>query len=73
VGTSLCLYATQPTVSGTWQVYNVVGQRAAYLTFGSGDECWNTGGMARGLYFIKLTLAYGDGTGAVEWHKVVLQ
>ncbi len=72
-GTSLCLYAVQPTVSGVWQVYNVVGQRSAYLTFGSGDECWNTGGMARGLYFIKLTLTYGDGTSAVEWHKVVLQ
>jgi len=71
-GGDLCLYAPKTVQSAHWQVFNLVGDRIANLSFGPGNECWNTAKTAPGLYFIKLDIAYSDGTTGGELRKVII-
>jgi hypothetical protein len=74
VGSSVCLYTTAPLSSSQWYVYNVAGQNVATLTFGNDpSQCWNTMGLARGLYYVKLQMTFTNGTSATEWRKIVLR
>jgi hypothetical protein len=73
-GSPICLYSTQSLISSEWFIYNVAGQHVATLNFGnSPTQCWDTMGVARGLYYVKLKTVFVNGTSASEWHKVVVK
>jgi hypothetical protein len=71
-GQSLCLYNVTGVASANWQVVNLMGERAANLIFGLGSECWNTQGVAPGIYIVMIKLTYMDGTKANVTQKVVV-
>lgn len=72
-GTAVCLYPDSPLLSSQWNIYNFVGESVASLSFGSSaSNCWDTTGVAPGLYLVKLKLTYTDGTVKSDWHKVVV-
>lgn len=72
-GTPVCLYAEKPVASSQWTIVNFVGESVASLSFGAVSlPCWDTTGVPAGLYLVRLTIAYGDGSTATSWHKVVV-
>jgi hypothetical protein len=72
-GTAVCLYTAQPISSSTWTIYSVAGYRVASLSFtNQASQCWNTAGVGRGLYYVKLVITFAGGT-ITEWHKVVVE
>jgi hypothetical protein len=74
-GDSVCLYTNQTVQASTWSIYNVAGVHMATVSFsnGEGAQCWNTQGVGRGLYYVKLQLTFVGGNTATEWHKVVVK
>jgi hypothetical protein len=72
-GEAICLYPDSPIAGSKWQIHNVVGVSVANLAFDSPlGNCWNTSGVAPGIYFVRLTLAYVDGRETRAWKKVVV-
>ena len=71
-GESICLYNSGDVVSSSWQVIDLIGERVASLSFGGGNQCWNTTGVAPGIYVVQLEITYSDGTTANITQKVVV-
>jgi hypothetical protein len=72
-GQQVCLTNPGSVDSATWQVFNLMGERIADISFGGeGAECWNTTGTAPGLYLVEIDVVYGDGTKATIRQKVVI-
>jgi hypothetical protein len=72
-GGDLCLYPESPIIGSRWEVYNVLGISVADRTYTSPiGNCWDTGGFAPGMYFVRLTLSYTDGKETKTWKKVVV-
>lgn len=73
-GDNICLYTNQAIASSTWFIYSVAGYHVASLSFtNQAAQCWNTAGVGRGLYYVKLVMTFADGTSGTEWHKVVVR
>jgi uncharacterized protein YfaQ (DUF2300 family) len=74
-GDSICLYSAQNVAASTWSVYSVAGYHVATVSYSNseGSQCWNTQGVGRGLYYVKLQLTFVGGTSVTEWHKVVVK
>jgi hypothetical protein len=73
-GDKVYLYTQQAPDTENWEVYNVLGERLAVFTFASGQSgFWDTSGVGRGLYFIKISLTFQDGSVKAEWLKAVIQ
>jgi hypothetical protein len=72
-GTPVCLYPDAPIVSSHWDIFNFVGESVASLDFGAtAQDCWDTAGVAPGLYLVRLKIVYADGSTQTSWHKVVV-
>jgi hypothetical protein len=72
-GGMLVLYPAAPLRRSYWQVYRVDQRLIAVLDLdGQAIPAWSTTGIAPGLYFIRLTADYLDGTQAVSTHKIVV-
>jgi hypothetical protein len=73
-GEKIYLFTQKAPLQEHWDIYDVLGQRLAILDFTSGQSgFWDTQGVGRGLYFIKITLTYLDGTTQVEWQKATIR
>ena len=72
-GESLCLYNFGDVTSSTWQVINLMGEKVSEISFGgSSNECWNTQGVAPGLYIVEIAFTYTDGTKGNLTQKIVV-
>jgi hypothetical protein len=72
-GDYLVLYSDVPLSSSHWEVYRMDQRRIAELNFSSqAMPQWSTTGVAPGLYFIRLTSVYLDGSTHVSTHKIVV-
>jgi hypothetical protein len=71
-GEPLCLYNITGMASASWQVVNLMGERVANLTFGSGAECWNTQGVAPSIYIVLMKLTFSDGRMTNVTQKIVV-
>jgi hypothetical protein len=72
-GGDICLYPDERISGSKWEVYNVMGVSVKSLTFNSPyGNCWNTSGVAPGVYFVLLNLSYADGKETKAWKKVVV-
>gem|GEM_PF-1525947 len=72
-GGSVCLFPDRPISGSQWDVYNLLGESAASLTFANPQgNCWNTQGTSPGVYLVRLKLSYSDGTSATLWKKIVV-
>jgi hypothetical protein len=74
VGMPVCLYPDNPLSASHWSVFNFVGESVATLDFGvSAQDCWDTTGVAPGLYLVRIKATYLDDTVSISWHKVVVK
>lgn len=72
-GTKVCVYFDKPPVSCAWDVFNVMGQRVASLSFAQMQgNCWDTTGVPPGVYFVEIKITYQDGTTAQIVKKAVI-
>ncbi len=72
-GQTVCLYFSGTAGEGKWDAYNSDGERVAHLSFsGAGLQCWETTGLAPGLYFVIAEATLVDGTLKKVQQKVVL-
>ena len=72
-GTPLCLYPDAPILSSQWDVFNFVGESVVSLGFPSPfQNCWDTGGVAAGVYLVRLKITYANGSVLTFWRKVVV-
>jgi hypothetical protein len=73
-GSPVCLYPDNPIASSQWDIFNVLAESVASLSFNSpSDNCWNTTGVAPGLYFVRLKITYADGHSMTQWRKVIIK
>jgi hypothetical protein len=69
----LILYSDVPLTSSHWEIYRLDQRRVAVLDFNSqAMPQWNTSAAAPGLYFIRLTSVYLDGSIHASTHKIVV-
>jgi hypothetical protein len=72
-GQPLCLYFAQPALASHWDVYAITGALVAHLDFGAGgQQCWDTAGIAPGIYFVRLVIDDAGGGKETRWQKVAL-
>ena len=72
-GNPICLFPDRPITGSQWDIFNFVGESVASLSFSAPlYNCWNTQGVAPGIYLIRLQLSYSDGTTATQWKKIVV-
>ena len=70
-GQAICLYFDKMPLATHWQVYNAAAQRVAELDFGQQvQQCWQTGGVATGVYWVKVAVDYADGSKGSVMQKV---
>jgi SMP-30/Gluconolactonase/LRE-like region/NHL repeat len=74
-GESLCLSLQSSPTSGEWRVYTLDGRLVVDLHFdGMNPQCWNgTGGLPKGMYFVELHEAWGDGHHQERVQKIILR
>jgi phospholipase C len=73
-GTPVCVYYEKPVSGSHWDIYNLAGQKAASLDFGSqASPCWDSSGAAPGIYMIRCALNFQDGSAKTVWNKVIIQ
>ena len=61
-GDNLCLYPEKPLASSHWEIFNLMGESIAKLSFDTGNsDCWSTAGVAPGVYLVRMKLVYADG------------
>ena len=69
----MCLYLPKAAERSQWAIYTLAGGLVASPQFSGGfDQCWSTHGLAPGLYFVRLVIAYGDGTQETRLQKVAI-
>jgi len=72
-GQPMCLHFDGPPRSSRWTIYNVAGQAVATLAFGGEPgQCWQTSGVAPGVYLVRVDVDYADGHKGGRWQKVVV-
>jgi hypothetical protein len=72
-GNSIFLFPDKPITGSQWDVFNLLGESIASLTFSSPTgNSWNTQGVAPGVYSLRLKLNYSDGTEGTVWKKIVV-
>jgi hypothetical protein len=72
-GTNVCLYFDKPPASCTWEIFNVLGQKVATLSYAQlQGNCWNTNGVPPGVYFVEIKITYEDGTTSQIMKKAVI-
>ncbi|HTC19412.1 MAG TPA: hypothetical protein VK859_01095, partial [bacterium] len=71
-GQPICLFPDKPITNSKWDIYNLVGERIAGLSFGNGNACWNHAGTASGLYLIRVRTWYEDGGTADKIFKAII-
>jgi hypothetical protein len=72
-GQPVCLYFDKAPASTRWRIFNVAGQNVAALSFGGQyQQCWDTSGVASGVYFARIDVEAADGTSNVVTQKIVV-
>jgi type VI secretion system secreted protein VgrG len=75
-GGNVILFFDKAPASTAWEIYNVAGERVARLSFngfpGPQSHYWQTAGVAPGVYFVKVQIAYRDGTNIQIIRKAVV-
>jgi hypothetical protein len=72
-GDPVCLYPNDPIQSSQWEIFNLMGESLASLSFPTGqNNCWSTAGVAPGVYIVQMKLTYADGHAAVVKKKIVI-
>lgn len=71
-GDPLALYFDRAPASGSFQVYNVAGQRVAEDSFGSSGASLQTGSLAPGIYLARIVVNYEDGSSRTELQKIII-
>jgi hypothetical protein len=72
-GENVYLFPDTPISGSKWEISNVLGVSVGSLSFnGPTNNFWNTGDVAPGLYFVRLTLAYTDGRAVTSRKKIVV-
>jgi len=73
-GDTLCLYSEKPLASSRWEIFNLMGESIATLSFNSGySECWPTSGVAPGVYLVRMKLTYADGHTETVSKRIVIR
>lgn len=73
IGQPVCLYFDKAPASTHWDLYSFDQTRVAQLDFGSQySQCWDSHGVAPGIYYLKLQTHYADGSSADSLIKVML-
>lgn len=72
-GSQVCLYFGRQPSSSAWEIYNVAGEHVASLSFsGSLNHCWDTKGMAPGIYLARVSANWAAGGSASATRKIIL-
>ncbi len=72
-GEKICLYPDRAIAGSHWEVYNFTGESLANLDFnGFPKNCWDTTGVAPGVYLVRLEVDYADGTASIDWKKILV-
>ena len=72
-GGNICLYPDKSISGSQWDVFNLMGESQASLSFSSGyNECWDTSNVGPGVYAVRVKENYTDGTSATFWQKVLV-
>jgi hypothetical protein len=71
-GEDLCAAPAKPLSDSHWQVFNLRGQTVAKLDQAGPSVCLQTGGIAPGVYFLKATSSFSDGSAGDDLKKIVI-
>ena len=73
-GDNLCLYPEKPLASSHWEIFNLMGESIAKLSFDTGySDCWPTQGVAPGIYLVRMKLTYADGHTETVSKRIVIR
>jgi hypothetical protein len=73
-GDLVCYYTNFAPSSEEWQVYTVMGERVATLNFSGGQSgCWDTHGVGKGLYYVRIKTTTPGGQVVSETIKAVIK
>jgi hypothetical protein len=73
-GDLVCYYTQAAPLSEEWEIYSVLGERVATLSFMGGQSgCWDTHGVGKGLYFVKIKTTLVGGTVETQIIKAVIK
>jgi hypothetical protein len=73
-GQPICVYYEKAVASSHWDVYNFAGKKVSALDFGNeANPCWDPTNAAPGIYMIRTSMVFNDGSSKSVWNKVVLQ
>ena len=73
-GTPLCLYFADAPASTHWDIYTIDRQRVAALDYGAQySQCWQTHGVAPGVYRVEVHVTYTDGVTETKAFKAMIK
>jgi hypothetical protein len=73
IGQPLCLYFDAAPSASIWEVFTVDQRKVADLSFGGElAQCWQTQHVAAGLYLVRVTIIYQDGSSKQKIFKAVV-
>jgi len=72
-GEDLCLFSGSPLSGSRWDVFNILGMSVARPVFtGPAKHCWNTRGIAPGMYIVRVKVTFADGGTTTIFRKVLV-
>jgi hypothetical protein len=71
-GDPLRIFFDKAPASGSFQVYNVAGERVAEDSFGSSGDSLRTASLAPGIYLARIVVSYQDGSSRTVLQKIII-
>ena len=73
-GDPLCLYFVAAPASTHWEIFTIDQRRVATLDYGGAyAQCWQTNGVAPGIYRVLVNIKYTDGVTETKVFKAVIK
>jgi hypothetical protein len=73
-GQPVCVSYEKPVNNSHWDIYNLAGQKISAADYGNdASPCWDSSNVAPGIYMIRSSLSFSDGSSKNVWNKIIIQ